>query len=340
MVISRRYSLARGLLYTWWIILLAALWSSAICAAHEYLSAGWLVLPALPVTVLGTGVSFYLSFKGNAAYGRLWEARKIWGGIVNDSRSWAALVNGFVTTDHVDASEDTLVPLKRELVHRHAAWLAALRIQLRRRKNWEHDSASNNKIRKMIGTDDQSPERMAKRMAPFLEEDELARVMGLKNQATQLLARQAERLRDLKQQGYLEDFRHIELAQLVQNFYTLQGKCERIKNFPLPRQYATMAFWVLMAFLVLLPFALVSQFVTLVDHPHAIWFSVPCSVLVTWIYAMWDLVVDFTENPFEGLANDIPMDELSRTIEIDMFQIIGESDIPGPIERRVANIAL
>ena len=44
-------------------------------------------IPWLPVSVVGTAVAFYVGFKNNQAYDRLWEARKIWGGIVNDSRS-------------------------------------------------------------------------------------------------------------------------------------------------------------------------------------------------------------------------------------------------------------
>ena len=69
-----------------------AAWASAVTAAHVHGGAEWLALPALPVTVLGTAVSFYLGFKGNAAYDRLWEARKIWGGIVNSSRTWGVFV--------------------------------------------------------------------------------------------------------------------------------------------------------------------------------------------------------------------------------------------------------
>ncbi len=85
---------------------------------------------------------------------------------------------------------------------------------------------------------------------------------------------------------------------------------------------------------------MVPNFVQLVDHPHALWFTVPASVLVTWLYAMWDLVVDFTENPFEGLVNDIPMDELSRTIEVDMREILGETKVPGPVKRGLSYVAM
>ncbi|MEX0275101.1 MAG: bestrophin family ion channel, partial [Flavobacteriaceae bacterium] len=59
----------------------------------------WLAIdiPWLPISVIGTAVAFYVGFKNNQSYDRMWEARKIWGGIVNDSRSWGMMVDGFVT---------------------------------------------------------------------------------------------------------------------------------------------------------------------------------------------------------------------------------------------------
>ena len=59
-------------------------------------------IPWLPVSVVGTAVAFYVGFKNNQAYDRMWEARKIWGGIVNDSRSWGMMVDGFVSNLFAD----------------------------------------------------------------------------------------------------------------------------------------------------------------------------------------------------------------------------------------------
>ena len=96
----------------------------------------WLHVPWLPLGVLGTAVAFLVSFKNNASYYRLWEARKIWGGIVNSSRSWTIMVKDFINNDHANKklSQDELFKIHRELVHRHVAWLTALRYQLRKDK--------------------------------------------------------------------------------------------------------------------------------------------------------------------------------------------------------------
>ena len=99
----------------------------------------WLHVPWLPLGVLGTAVAFLVSFKNNASYDRLWEGRKIWGGIVNASRSWTIMAKDFITNRNVKnpKTEKELFEIRKELVHRHVAWLTALRYQLRKDKPWE-----------------------------------------------------------------------------------------------------------------------------------------------------------------------------------------------------------
>lgn len=267
-------------------------------------------------------VSFYLGFKGNSSYERLWEARKIWGGIINTSRTWGAFVTTMVSSSKGDDDE---AEVQRVLVYRHIAWLAALRIQLRRRKSWEHDRAHDNNFRTQYGTQDVSDERMRTCMKPFLEAEELERVMKKRNRATQLVQHQAKHIEELLEADYLSDFRHIELANALEEFYTLQGKCERIKNFPLPRQYATANLWFVGLFLFVLPLALVTTFD---GHSVDVWATIPASIMIGWVFFTWDKILDYSENPFEGLVNDIPMNALSRTIEIDLREMLGETDLP------------
>jgi putative membrane protein len=84
-----------------------------------------------PVGILGISVAFYLGFKNNASYDRTWEARKIWGGIVNNSRTFGAAVCSFFQGENEQA-------VKKEILYRHIAWLTALRFQLRLEREWEH----------------------------------------------------------------------------------------------------------------------------------------------------------------------------------------------------------
>jgi len=333
MYTARRFRFVRTVQWTWTILPLMGLWSLGLTAAHNLLHLEWLRLLGLPVGLLGTAVSFYLGFKGNAAYERLWEARKIWGGIVNTSRTWGVYVTTLVTDLHVGdrAADPPLPQLHRELLYRHMAWLGALRTQLRRRKAWEHDAEWNDRFRKVIGTYDQSPERLRRRIEPFLPPGEADQLLTQKNQATQLLRRQGERIATLFEYGRIDDFRHMELVKLLEEMYTLQGRCERIKNFPLPRQYATANHWFVMVFLLLLPAGLLGTLHGYALPEHFAWGVVPASMILGWVFYTWDMVLDYSENPFEGLINDIPMDALSRTIEIDLREMLGETDLPAPV---------
>lgn len=330
MLTVRRFSLWRGIMGNWRSSVVLTLYSTFLCITHVHWDMLWLSLPTLPVTLLGTAVSFYLGFKGNSSYDRLWEARKIWGGIVNTSRTWGIHITGMLTADNEKHTPQELQARHRELVYRHVAWLGALRTQLRRPKPWEHIKPINDVFRKRRGTLDQSPEKLKERIAPFVKENELEWLMARKNQATQILKIQSDEVRKSYQEGYIDEFRHMELAKMLETMFTLQGKCERIKNFPLPRQYATANHWFVILFVTMVPLALVGVFDS--AHHDRIWWSIPMSVIVGWVFIMWDTVVDYSENPFEGLFTDIPMDSLSRTIEIDLREMLGETELPGPVK--------
>ena len=137
MLVQRTFRFWRAFRWTRTTLIIDVLYAVAICAAWEILDWKWLGIPGFPVSVLGTAVAFYLGFKGNAAYGRLWEARKIWGGIVNTSRTWGTHVIGMVTDVDVDGTPSTpLDEVHRRLLYRHVAWLGTLRTRLRRRRPW------------------------------------------------------------------------------------------------------------------------------------------------------------------------------------------------------------
>ena len=128
---TRRIFPVRGVLkWTRRNIYLFILLSTIPVFRFDVVGLKWLHVPWLPIGVLGTAVAFIVSFKNNASYDRLWEARKIWGGIVNASRSWTIMVKDFITNDHAkeQLSETELYSIHKELVHRHVAWLTALRI--------------------------------------------------------------------------------------------------------------------------------------------------------------------------------------------------------------------
>lgn len=151
------------------------------------------------------------------------------------------------------------------------------------------------------------------------------------NTATQLLHRQGEEIRAAVAAGSLDLFHESTLHMVLRELYALQGKCERIKSTPFPRQYAYFSSLFVKIFALLLPFALVHEFHNIHDG-WAIWIAVPFSVLIAWIFLTIESVGDNSEDPFENYINDVPMTALCRTIEIDVRQMLGETDLPEKIE--------
>ena len=279
-----------------------------------------LSLPWHPVGVIGIAVAFYLGFKNNSSYDRLWEARKIWGGLVNDSRSLGAASISFIQGKNQAV-------IQKELIYRHIAWLTALRHQLRLSKEWEHTELRI-KGKYFPAVSEDYHNKLNKELGQFVVQAEIDAYDEQTNTATQILATQAKRLQELKDQGYFDDFRHMEFYKLIRSFYDGQGKAERIKNFPFPRQYASTALWLNFAFCIFLPFAMLDFFPG-VD----IWLLCLCplmSALLIWIYFLMEKIGDYSENPFEGSYNDVPITSIARGIEIDLREMINDTDIPAP----------
>ena len=139
MLTKSRYSLKDMLLWTRWELLVFLIGAAAVTALYTTFDLSFLRLPWAPVAVIGTAVAFIVGFQNNAAYGRIWEARKIWGGIVNTSRTWGMKTRDMVTNEYAKepASDEELVEIRETLVHRHIAWMAALRHAMRMAKPWE-----------------------------------------------------------------------------------------------------------------------------------------------------------------------------------------------------------
>lgn len=319
-------------------ILWIGAWALLITSLYHFLPIRWLAIPWLPLSVIGTAVAFYVGFKNNSSYDRMWEARKIWGAIVNSSRMWAATVRAFVSNQFNSdpLPSHALQEVHRRLINRHIAWLYTLRSQLLIPTSWEHIT-QNRHVKRVtvkrqkrfgIGLYDDSETEL--QLSKYLERAEMEEVIEFQNTATQLIDRQAQDLKQLRAQDLMDDFRHMELQKILNDFYTHQGKCERIKKFPLPRQYGSSSFIFVGIFIFLLPFGMIPEFMKLGDFGH--WLSVPFTILVAWVYIMMELVGDYSENPFEGLGNDIPMLALCRTIEIDLKEMLGEDEIPAKIE--------
>lgn len=302
----------------------------------------WLTfsIPWLPISVIGTAVAFYAGFKNNQAYDRMWEARKIWGAIVNSSRAWGMMVDGYITNQFAEKafSESEIADVKKTLIYRHIGWLYSLRSQLLVATPWEHISQGGHTAKfarfyqEQYGVGLVADEATKVELNKFLPHGEHDRLINYKNTATQVINEQSRMLTELRAKDMIDDFRHMEMVQTLYHFYEHQGKCERIKKFPLPRQYANMSRYFVGIFVALLPFSMIPELMKI--DAWGFWLSVPITALVGWVYIMMEVVGDYSENPFQGMANDIPMLSLCRTIEIDLLEMLCEKDLPPPIEAK------
>lgn len=314
----RNRTVREVLVWTWRDIAYVTVFAAIPTAAYQLLGWKWLSLPWFPIALIGTAVIFLVSFKNNASYDRAWEARKIWGAIVNSSRAWASAVLGFVGTE--GAMRDTSL----RLVRRHFAWLTALRFQLREPREWESMTLAENiqsLARYVVLEELHQP--LADALRPQLSAEEHQKVLALANKATQVLQLQADALRQLQRDGAIDSFKHVELQSILKDLLDQQGAAERIKNFPYPRQYATLNLFYIRVFTFVVPYGMFREFEATLGSA-GVWMVVPVSVLIGWIFSTAEKVGESSENPFEGHPNDIPMTQISRNIEIDMLEMMGE----------------
>lgn len=291
----------------------------------------WLAIPWVPVALLGTAAAFISGFKNTQTYNRMWEARQIYGSIINSSRSFGILVRDFVRTENKEQASS----LHRQIIYRHFAWLTALRFQLRETKSWENiKTKSYNRKYLIYYRVSEWEGNLDEELKPYLSAEEHQHILSVKNRATQLIAFHSAQFKTLNEQGKISDYNYVSLENQLRELYDHQGKCERIKNFPYPRQFSSINLYFTNALCFLMPLGFIGEFSKLTEKfgENIIWLTIPFSVLLGWVFLVLEQIGESTENPFEGGANDIPITQISRNIEIDMREMLGETDLPPAIQ--------
>ena len=251
------------------------------------------------IAVFGTIMSLFLAFKTNEAYNRWWEARILWGSMVNYSRSFARQILNLITVQTSPAieSKDQMKSIQKELIYRHIGYINALRLSLRNQSSWDE-------------------------LKPFLNDEERLAVTKQANVSTQLVQNQARRLKDLFEDAS-NDFRYMQIDSTLNEFYNIQGGCERINTTVFPRLYSylTSLFTWLFAF---------SLIFSLYDELN--WQILTMRVLVAFVFLTLEKISRSLKDPFENSISDTPMTAICRTIEIDLREMLGEQATPPPIE--------
>ena len=181
--------------------------------------------PPLPLTIFGTVLALFLGFRSNSAYARWWEARTLWGAMINASRSLSRAARNFLPDP--DARD-----LKREIVKRQIAYVNALRCQLRRQP---------------IGDD----------VEKFLNEEDKGKALARTNPANGLLDSTGRRIAIAKEKGWIDTIQQAQMEAVLVDIANAQGGMERIKNTPLPVQYRYLPTIFTHIFCIALPIGLV-----------------------------------------------------------------------------------
>lgn len=260
-------------------------------------------LTPLPFTLIGVALGIFLGFRNNASYDRWWEGRKLWGAAVNMTRTFARQILTMVGPRSGDADPAELAAFRKELVYRVIAWAHALRFALRDESDY---------------TD----------LEGLLPEDEIEQLHHESNKPFAITQGTADRIRRAWERGWIDTMHLPVLEQSMTALTDIQGGCERIKGTPIPFSYTTLIHRITAGYCYTLPFGIVDQ--VGVYTPFVV-------TMIAYAFFGLDVVGDEIEMPFGKDSNDLPLRAISRTIEVNLRQRLGETDIP-PMLRPVDEI--
>ena len=273
-------------------VLFVAIYGITIEVIYQNFHVTNISIPMTVHTVLGTIISLLLAFRSNQAYDRWWEARIIWGSIVNDSRTLARQILALIDEPF---EPDSIQPFKNRMIKRQIAWCYALGNSLR-----GNDPLTS--INKLVS------------------EEDYEYVKEYDNKHVGLLQLHARDLKNALKQGWVNPYQQIEIDNTLTRLCDAMGKCERIKNTVFPSTYSLYIHLALHFFIILLPFGLIELFGFLM---------VPVLVVITACFFLIEKMAIHLQDPFENKPTDTPVLTISRNIERDLKQMM--NDIYDPV---------
>ncbi|MCB9764928.1 MAG: hypothetical protein H6739_34445 [Alphaproteobacteria bacterium] len=275
----------------WPLLLVIFVLSLGMTLQYEAWHLDRFTLTLVPFTLSGLALSIFLGFRNNACYDRWWEARKLWGALINTTRSLARLTLSLIGPDDGDPER---IAFKEAVVHRIIAYAYALRDHLRQDPRWDD-------------------------LAPWLPPDELAALQGARNAPVMLLHTLSRLYRDAWARGLVHDLHLPTLEEQITALTNIQGGCERIKNTPVPLSYTVLTHRIVGLYCFALPFGIVGQ---VGDLTPAV------AVFISFAFLGLDSVGTQLEDPFEIDPNDLPLDAMCRVIEVSLLQTLGDTELP------------
>jgi putative membrane protein len=269
-------------------LFLVAAYAILIAAFHHFFPHLRISIPIAVPSILATIISLLLAFRSNQAYDRWWEARGIWGAIVNESRSLTRQLITFLDNGNEDADH-----FKNRFVKRQIAWCYSLSQSLR---------GQNSYIRSV----------------DFLVDEEVKFTRRFTNMPNALLKLHGLDTQLAYKNGWLNDYQQVEIDRTLTRLCDAMGKCERIKNTIFPATYSLYIHFCLYLFISLLPFGLIEYFGI---------FEVPLIIAIAAAFLLVEKMAIHLQDPFENKPSDTPTTAISQTIERDLKQMLNDSHL-------------
>ncbi|HTJ50529.1 MAG TPA: bestrophin family ion channel [Cyclobacteriaceae bacterium] len=269
-------------------ILLVICYTVVFVRWHEDLNLHHITIPITIPAIIGTIISLLLAFRSNQAYDRWWEARIIWGSIVNDSRTLIRQMKTFINDPEFSITVDKITDT---LAMRQVFWTYSLGQSLR----------------------NQDPMKLAEK---FLSDEDLKFVSKHTHIPNALLMLHGQDIKSAMEQGLLNSYQQVELDRTISRLCDAMGKCERIKNTIFPTTYSLYIHFALYLFIIILPFGL-TEYLGIVQAPIMI--LIPLSFLL-----IEKMAIHF-QDPFENKPTDTPMTSIAVTIEKNLREMIRDN---------------
>ncbi len=257
-------------------------------------------IPLSVPAILGTVISLLLGFRSNQAYDRWWEARHIWGAIVNDSRSLARETLWFMQNDYGNPHLDIL---KNQIIRRQIGWAFSLGQHLR----------------------GQSP---LTGLEEYISLEELETVSRYSNVPAALLNMHGRDIKEALENGYINRYQQVEIDRTISKLCDAQGKCERIKNTVFPATYSLYIHFSLIMFIALLPFGFIETFGAL---------EILVVVAISSCFLLIEKMAIHLQDPFDNKPTDTPVTTIATAIERDLTQM-SRDELPATNEGSSAKV--
>lgn len=276
---------------------LLALYSTSVYIAHTNFNFPGVSIPIAIPSILGTIISLLLAFRSNQAYDRWWEARTLWGGIVNDSRTFARQVLTFIDNSYDD---DEKKAMKERMIKRQIAWCYSLSQHLRGQEG-------------------------AKGLSKLLSPEEKQSVCEVSHVPLSLMEYHGRDLRLLLRMNWINEYQQVAMDETLTRFSNSMGGCERIKNTVFPVTYSFYIHILVLLFVLILPFGLIEFFGV---------FQIPLVVAISSSFFLIEKMAIHLQDPFENKPTDTPTSTISRNIEANLRQML-KDESPVEAEKQV-----